>query len=314
MDLNAFRDSLEMTKLDEKPPKYVILNEELQECLGLPGFALGDISEIHGDSDTGKSTLMLHAAAQCQKQDILPVLIIVEKKYREDRARSMGFDPDKAIVNLTCKSIEDVFQFADKILASVNKGKWQQDVMIFIDSLGNVNSKEARIENKDGTTEIKNIHQKNAKVITEHLMVMSDKIGDTRYTTHPHYVGMVVLNQVYQGQAAYPGGPVREIPRGGKKLKYVSSIQIQTKKVKELNAIVNGEEVSFGIISKIRVKKNHINSIKNTGEFVIVADKIFANEKGAIEDYKDENREKWGTAQIVESEVFDKNTGEVGND
>ena len=75
-----------------------------------------------------------------------------------------------------------------------------------------------------------------------------------------------------------------------------------TRKRKELKAIVDGKDKAFGIISKVIVKKNHINSVKNTGEFVIVSDKIFANEPGAIKDYKEANREKWGQAEIVESE------------
>ena len=74
---------------------------------------------------------------------------------------------------------------------------------------------------------------------------------------------------------------------------------METKKVKEIKAIVNGISISFGIISKVIIKKNHINSIKNTGEFVIVSDKIFANEPGAINDYKDQNRSKWGNADII---------------
>lgn len=309
-DLEAFKATLELTKLEEKESKYVVLGEELQECLGLPGFPLGDICECYGDSDVGKSTLMLDAAAKALQQDILPVCIIVEKKFRADRALAMGFDPDKAIMNFSCKSIEDIFEFCDKIIAAVNKGKIPKDVIIFIDSLGNVNSREARKENKDGTTELKNIHQKNAKIITEHLMIMSDKIGDTRYTTSPHFVGMVIFNQIYNAPGLYAGQPVREVPRGGKKLKYVSSLQIQLKKVKELEAIVNGNKLAFGIISKLRVRKNHINSIKNTGEFVIVEDRIFANEPGAIEDYKDDHKEKWGNATIE----FKEPSGEAWNE
>lgn len=301
-DLDNFKKSLELTELQEKPAKYVILNEELQACLGLPGFSLGDITEIHGDSDTGKSTLMMHAAAQAQAQGVFPVLIIVEKKHREARTKLMGFDPSNAIINLSCKNIEDVFEFSDKIIASVNKGKLPFDTMIFVDSLGNVNCRAARIENKDGTTTVKNVHQQNAKAITEHVMVMSDKIGDTRYVNSPHMVGMVILNQVYDKPAAFPGGMATKQPRGGKKLKYTSSLQIETKKVKDLGARVDGNELSFGLISKISVKKNHINGIKNTGTFVITTDKIFANEPGAIEDYKEENKDKWGQAEIVEYE------------
>jgi recombination protein RecA len=304
-NLEDFKQSLNMTELEEKKPKYVILNDELQANLGLPGFPLGDITEIYGDSDTGKSTLMLHAAAQAQKQGIFPVLIIVEKKYRRERAEALGLNPDEALVNLSCRTIEDIFEFTDLILAKVNKGKLPQDTMIFIDSLGNVNSREARKERQDGTTELKNIHQKNAKIITENLMLMSDKIGDTRFTTHNHYVGIVILNQIYTAPPAFPGGMSRTVPRGGKKLKYVSSLQIETKKTKELSAIVDGNSKAFGIISKIVVKKNHINSVKNTGEFVITADKIFANHPGAIEDYKKLNREKWGEYEIVQYEAED---------
>jgi len=299
-NLEAYKNSLQLTELIEKEPKYVILNEELQSCLGLPGFALGDITEIYGDSDTGKSSLMLEAAAKAQQQGIFTVMIIIEKKYRKERAAAMGFDEKQAIMNFSCKSIEDVFEFADKIIADVNRGKLPYDTLIFIDSLGSVNCRAARMDQKDGTTKLKNVHQQNAKVITEHLMILSDKINDTRYDTAPHYVGMVVLNQIYVEPAQFPGGQATNKPRGGKKLKYVSSLQIETKKVKELKAIVDGQQLAFGIISKIVVRKNHINSVKNSGEFVIVADKIFANEPGAIDDYKNENREKWGSAQIIE--------------
>jgi recombination protein RecA len=300
-DLQAYKDTLKTTELQEKKPKYVVLNEDLQSALGLPGFPLGDITQIYGDSDTGKSTLMLEAAAKCQQQDILPVLIIVEKKYREDRARMMGLDTENAIINLNCRSVEDIFEFCDKILADVNKGRLPHDVMIFIDSLGNVNSREARKENKDGTVELKNIHQKNAKVISEHMRLMSDRVCDTRYETHNHYIGMVILNQMYESMT--PSGIMKHQFRGGKQLKYTSSLQIKTSKVKELSAIVEGKTKTFGIVSKIKVEKNHISNIKNTGEFVITADSIFANESGAIEDYKKRNRAMWGDSYLLEEGV-----------
>lgn len=300
-DLQAYKSSLEVTPLQEKKPKYVVLNEDLQAALGLPGFPLGDITQIYGDSDTGKSTLMLEAAAKCQQQGIVPVLIIVEKKYREDRARMMGLDPDNAIINLSCRSVEDIFEFADKIIADVNKGRLPHDVMLFVDSLGNVNSKEARKENKDGTVELKNIHQKNAKVISEHMRLMSDRICDTRFITHNHYVGMVVLNQMYESTTIT--GMVKHQFRGGKQLKYTSSLQLKTSKVKELSAIVDGKTKTFGIVSKIKVEKNHISNIKNTGEFVITADSIFANEAGAIEEYKKNHRNNWGDSYLLEERV-----------
>ena len=157
---------------------------------------------------------------------------------------------------------------------------------------------------------MKNVHQQNAKAITEHLMVMSDKVGDTRFTTAPHSIGMVVLNQVYEKPPAFPGAKPSSQPRGGKKLKYVSSLQIQTKKVSDLKAKVDGNELTFGLVSKIEVKKNHINGIKNSGKYVITEDSIFANHKGAIEDYKEANKHKWGNAEIVETKTSEDEESE----
>ena len=301
-NLKDFKESLEIANIPEKADKYVKLDECLQEVLGLPGLPLGDITEIHGDSDTGKTTILLHAAAECQKQGIMPVIIVTEKKWRDDRAAAMGLDIDNAIIQKGLNNIEDVFQFADKIVASVNKGKLPYDTMIFIDSLGNINSKEARKENKDGTTEIKNIHQKNAKVITENLMVMSDKVNDTRKETYNHLVGMVILNHIYEKASGVSYLPAIQQPRGGKKLKYVSSLMLSTKTIKKLKAVKDGNQVKFGIVTKITVEKNHLSNVSNSGEFVIASNAIIPNDAKAIEDYKKVNSEAWGSVDLIEEE------------
>lgn len=301
-DLEEFKKTLKIPKVEEKPDKYVVLNEELQACIGLPGFPMGDISEIYGDSDTGKSSLIFHAAVQCQKQGIMPVLIIKEKKHRQARVELMGFDTEAAIVNTSCLTLEDMFEFVDKIIASVNKGKLPYDVMIFVDSVGNANCRAARADDKTtGTSAPKNVHQQNAKVMSEWMMLLSDKIGETRQSTSPHYIGMVMTNHVYD-KSVQVGGKTISIaqPRGGKKRKYVASLELLTKKVKMLKAKTDGVEKSFGMISKISVTKNHLNGIQQTGLFVITEDEIFANQKGAIDDYKSRNREKWANSEIVE--------------
>lgn len=298
-DLEAFKATLQIPKLEEKPDKYVVLNEELQACLGLPGFCLGDISEIYGDSDSGKSSIIFHAAVQCQKQNILPILIIKEKKHRQSRVELMGFDSANAIINTSCTSLEDMFEFTDKIIAAVNKGKLPKDVMIFIDSLGNANCRAARTDESDGTSLPKNVHMQNAKVMSEWMMLLSDKIGETRFTTCPHYIGLVCTNHVYDKTVQVgPRTIVMQQPRGGKKRKYVASLEILTKKVKVLTAKVKGVDKSFGMVSKISITKNHLNGVQQSGQFVITEDEIFGNYKGAIDDYKERHRDKWAEAQI----------------
>lgn len=300
-DLESFRSTLKIPPREEKPAKYLILPPEIQACIGnLPGFALGDITEIWGDSDTGKSTLLMKAAVACQEQDIIPVVLIKEKKHREARFALMGFDTKKAIVNLACGNLEEMFSFIGQIIASVNKGKLPKDVMIFVDSFGNANCKAALIHNADGTTETKNVHMQNAKVFSEEMTTLADKINETRYATSPHYIGLVYVNHTYDKPVQVGGRTFIKVqPRGGKKRKYVASLELSTKRVKSLKAVVNGVQQDFGFLSKITVVKNHINGIYNSGLLIITEDEIFANEKGAIADYKARNKEKWGNAQIV---------------
>ncbi len=300
-DIDAFRATLEIPRRDEKPAKYVVLPPELQACIGnLPGLPLGDITEIWGDSDTGKSTVLMKAAVACQEQDVIPVVIIKEKKHREARFRLMGFDAEKAIVNLACGNLEEIFQFIGTIIAAVNKGKLPKDVMIFVDSFGNANCKAALKINPDGTTESKNVHMQNAKVFSEEMTTLADKINETRYETSPHYIGLVYVNHTYDKPVKVGGQTfVKKQPRGGNKRKYVASLEISTKRIKSLKAIVNGVQQDFGFLTKVTVIKNHINGIYNSGILVITEDEIFANEKGAINDYKARNKEKWGNAQIV---------------
>jgi RecA/RadA recombinase len=314
-NLEEYKETLKIPKLLEKPAKYVILNEELQACLGLPGFSLGDISEIYGDSDVGKSSLIFHAAVQCQNQGIMPILIIKERKHRQARMEIMGFDPSNAVVNTSCVSLEDIFEFADKIISDVNKGKLPFDVCIFIDSLGNANCRAARTDEKDGTSAPKNVHQQNAKVMSEWMMLLSDKIGETRYETHPHYIGLVMTNHIYD-KTIQIGPKMVSVPqpRGGKKRKYVASLEIFAKKVKNLFATCNGIKMSFGMISKISVTKNHINGIQQAGLYIITEDEIFANHKGAIEDYKARHKDKWAEAQISASVAEGATNEDLEND
>lgn len=294
-DLDAFRESLKIPEREEKKPKYVEMPTHISACMGgLPGFALGDITEIWGDSDTGKTTVLMQIAAACQEQDVLPILIIKEKKHRAARLLLFGFDPDGAIINLSCANLEEMFDFMDKIMASVNKGKLPKDVMFLVDSFGNANCKAALITNADGTTEVKNVHMQNAKVFSERMTVTADKINDTRFTSSPHNIGMVYVNHVYEKPVKIGGQTfVKLQPRGGKKRKYVASVELSIKRKKTIFAKVNGKQLDFAFVSKLSVEKNHINGVYTSGELIITEDEILPNIKGSIDDYKLRHRDKW---------------------
>jgi recombination protein RecA len=306
-DLKKYKQSIKVADTPLKEASYVQLNDALKPVLGLPGIPLGHITQVYGLSDTGKTSLLFHTAAQAQKQGILPVVIVTEGKVDWNRAAQMGFDKDSAIVNEDCEFLENAFQFIDKITADVSMGELPQDVMIFWDSVGNTLSKDEVTINKDGTWEKKSTMMKAAKTISENMRTISKKINDTRKQSYPKSVGLMILNQAYVEPPKFPGAPSRLVPYGGNAIWYRSSIVIKTSRVKKLTAIKNGDTVGFGIISKISVDKNHISNSAHSGEFVITASEILPNEAGAIKDYKDTHSSSWGS-------IVDENGEELGND
>lgn len=312
--LKEFKDSINITPAEYKKDLYVQLDPCLQEVLKLPGLPLGHIVQAYGKSDTGKTSLMFHAAAQAQKQGILPVIIVSEGKIDWNRARAMGLkytgdlpadqqDEDEfIIVEENLKYLEEIFDFIDNsIINNVMNGKLPHDVMIFWDSMGNsISEKSIKIDAKTGKREIKNTHMQAAAIKSERLTVLMDRVNDTRKINYPKAVGAFIINHVYTGQPAYTGAPAPEIVKGGNKVKFTASLMLKTQLVNKLEAVHEGAKLKFGMVSKLSVTKNHINGQEYSGEFVVTADRFLPNDGKAIKEYKEANKEKWGNMELFE--------------
>lgn len=323
-DLNKYKSSIKQASTPLKKPKYISLDPCLHSVLGMPGIPQGHITQVYGKSDTGKTSLMFHAAVEAQKQGVLPVIIVTEGKVDWERARSMGFDyhgdlsaeereerglpldsDGSAIVEEELEYLEDVFSFIDKICADVEMGNLPENVAIFWDSVGNTLSEDEVKVNKDGTTEKKSTMMKAAKVITEHMRVISKKINNTRKISHPKFVTLFIVNQAYTKPPAFPGGMSTIVPYGGEAIWFRSSLVIKTQRRSKLKATKDSVKMGFGILSKLTVDKNHLTNTAHEGEFVITADEIMPNDKTAVDDYKTRNKDKWGNAVIFEEEDHD---------
>lgn len=306
-DLQEYKKKIQKADTPLKKDKYIILNSALQEVLGMPGIPLGHVTQIYGPSDSGKTTLAFHAAAQAQQQDILPIFIITESKVSWDRAEAMGVNMDNAVVEY-CEYLEDVFVTVDAWLARIASGEVPMDAMIFVDSIGNSVSSESVKENKDGTTEVGGAMMKAARVIRERMRVISHKVNNTRKISHPKAVGLTFINHSYKKPPAFPGAPTTDVPYGGDGIFYCSSLVLKTSKGKRLDATVKGQKKKFGLVSKLSVEKNHMSEVSNVGEFIITADEIFPNEKGAIEDYKTRKKDTWDydTISTEDGELIDE--------
>ncbi len=291
-NLNDYKKSIQTNDVPLKADTYVVLNDALQEVLGLPGLPLGHITQIYGLSDSSKTTLVFHSAAQAQKIGVLPVIIVTEGKISLNRAKAMGVDTDNCIIEYA-NYLEDIFSKIDRIVSDVTSGRLPMNVMIFVDSIGNTLSTESIKENKDGTIEQGGPMMKSAKVLREKMRIFSHKINDTRKISCPFYAGLLFINHAYTKPPAFPGGPSSIVPYGGEGIWFSSSLVIRTKKVKTLKTILEGQEKGFGIITKLSVEKNHISNVTASGEFIVTADSIFSNDDKLLKEYKEKNKDKW---------------------
>tara|TARA_R100001086_G_scaffold249209_1_gene188231 strand:- start:529 stop:1497 length:969 start_codon:yes stop_codon:yes gene_type:complete len=303
-NLDAYKKKIKVAETPMKKDKFVELDPCMHEILGMPGLPLGHITEIFGKSDTGKTTLMFHAAANAQKKGILPIIIVTEGKVSWDRAKSMGFDPEAdCIIREDLQYLEEVYEFMGKICADVGSGELPTDVMIFWDSLGNTLSKKEVEVKKDGSVERKSTMMVAGKANSEGLRVVSTQVNNTRKISYPKTVGITILNTCYTKPPAFPGAMSSEVPYGGEAAWYKASLILKTKRRKKLTATKDGVKMGFGIVSSISVEKNHLTNTSHSGEYVITGNAIIPNEKTSIDAYKEEHKDQWGSLEIMDDET-----------
>jgi RecA/RadA recombinase len=325
-NLDNFKKTIKTADIAYKKAKYVELDPAIQEVIKLPGLPMGHITFSYGLSDTAKTSLLFEAAAKAQEQGILPVIILTgpEKKVDWARARKMGLNytgdlpkdeqqnDEFIIVEESLDYIEDVFEFINnKIINEVEQGKLPFDVQIFWDSAGNTLCRDAvKVDKKTGMIETKDMHMKAAKVLGENLLILSDRVTNSRKETRPYFIGCHFITSMYKSPPAFPGAPSSWSIKGGTKVKFVSSLMIKHELVKKLKATKDGKELKFGMNVKLSVTKNHINGQEYSGEFIVTEDSVLPNEKDSVEEYKKRKSSEWGEFEVTtqNGEVFEGNT------
>lgn len=88
-------DQKEIPKLDVIKTGSYLLNE----CLGVGGYPKGRIIEIYGPESAGKTTLALHALAECQKAGGVGAIIDVEHALDPSYAGALGVNVSDLIIS-----------------------------------------------------------------------------------------------------------------------------------------------------------------------------------------------------------------------
>ena len=300
-----------------KPQAWINFSEPVKEMLEMPGIPKGHITLVRGHSNTGKTTLLIEAAIEAQKTQVLPVIIITEMKHSWEHWSAMGFDLGETVDEEGNKSydgfflyadreqlqsIEDVASFIADLLDEQRKGNLPYDLLFLWDSIGSIPCQMSIDKNSNSPMwNAGAMSQQFANFINQRI-IMSRKESQSYTNT------MLCVNKVWVEPALMPMAQPKLRNKGGDSMFFDASFIITfgnvtspgTQKVK---ATKNGKEIEFALKTKVSCDKNHVTGVTAKGTIVSTAHGFIKNSPNEINKYKKEHSKNW--ANILGSDDFD---------
>ena len=205
----------------------------LNAALGIGGYPKGRIIEIYGPESSGKTTLALHAIAECQKEGGIAAFIDAEHAFDRFYASKLGVDINNLLISQPDNG-EQALEIADQLISSAAVG------IIVIDSVAALTPK-AEIEGDMGDNKV----GLQARLMGQALRKLTATISKTKTTC-------IFINQLREKIGVMFGNP--ETTTGGNALKFYSSVRID---IRKKEAIKNGDEV-IGNTVKVKIVKNKV--------------------------------------------------------
>ena len=205
----------------------------LDLALGVGGYPKGRVVEIYGPESSGKTTLTLHAIAECQKKGGIAAFIDAEHAFDRFYAEKLGVDIENLIISQPDHG-EQALEIADNLIRS---GAID---MVIIDSVAALTPK-SEIEGEMGDSKM-GLH---ARLMSQALRKLTGSISKTNCT-------VMFINQLREKIGIMFGNP--ETTTGGNALKFYSSVRLD---IRRIGAIKNGDEV-IGNRTRVKVVKNKV--------------------------------------------------------
>ncbi len=314
-------------QVEEKIPAISTGALGLDLALGIGGIPQGRIIEIYGPESSGKTTMTLHIAAECQRMGGTVAFVDAEHALDTSYAAKLGVDIPNTLISQP-DSGEQALEIADMLVRSgaVN--------LLIVDSVAALTPK-AELEGEMGDSHM----GLQARLMSQALRKLTGSISRSNCT-------VIFINQLRMKIGVMFGNP--ETTTGGNALKFYASVRMD---IRRIGAIKDGETVT-GSRTRVKIVKNKVappfkevefdimygEGVSKTGDLLDVAanegivekagawysynnqkigqgreqSKVFLKENAAIMDeIRQKVLAKHGIAKPSEISKVDMSTGEI---
>lgn len=205
----------------------------LDAALGIGGYPKGRIIEIYGPESSGKTTLALHAIAQCQRNGGRCAYIDAENAIDPLYAKKLGVDIDELILSQP-DSGEQALEITEVLIKS-----GAIDLVVIDSVAALVPQAELDGEMSDSSVGLQ------ARLMSKAMRKLAGVMNRSNCTA-------IFINQLREKVGIMFGNP--ETTPGGRALKFYASVRLDVRRGETLK---NGTD-AYGNVTKIKVVKNKV--------------------------------------------------------